>query len=321
VAIQLPARKRKVVGLDFTGNKLVGVIAQQSANITQPLQAFELDCIIENTASFKIPPYVVEQLQDIVKQHKLHGRQAVLSVPNHQTMVRYLDLPSVPKSALRQAVQIEIGTTIHLPFEDPVYDVVPVPSINSNYESLNGTGSCCLIVSPQSVITEMSELVKQAGLLPEAVELKSFAFLRAAEVTPKSREELTIVAHVREEEISLSIFIGAYLYFFRSMDMGISYTISDEKQIQSIIADIVYEMNRVVSFFNFNLASIDRQIGEMYLYSSHPCQSFICAELEQQLGTRVNSIEESEFLNTAGLQDGSEAMVALGLAMKRGQGT
>ncbi len=316
MTILLPSRKKKIVGLDFLNNKVIGVVASHVSNRVQPLQVFEMDCTFDDVTDFQFSPGILEQLLDLVKRFKLRGKQVVLSVPDHQIIVRYLDMPSVPIGALRQAVQVELGATIHLPFEDPAFDVVLIPPINASDDC--GTGGCCLIAAPRLVIANMTNLAKQAGLIPTAVDIKPLAILRANGIVPRNREELTLVAHVSEEEVSLSIFIGSYLYFFRNMDMGIPNDVSDASQIQSLVTDIVYEMNRVISFFNFNLAAIERPLGCMYLYATHPYRTAICTEMEQQMSIPIFVIQQSELLVETGHQD-LEAMVALGLAMKRGQ--
>ncbi len=319
VTLRFSSQKKRVVGLDFFNDKIMGIVAEHSSHDVQPCHAFQIDCTYEENSDFNLSSDILNRLQVVVTRLKLRGRPVVLSVPNQHVLVRYLNMPNVPQKALRQAVQVEIGTTIHLPFEDPVFDVIPVPAIDSIEHTSEEMEGCCLVVSPRSVISNMTILAKQAGLIPIAVDMKPLALMRAAKSEPLPSEGLTLLACVREEETALSIFIGPYLYFFRNMDMGIRHDVLDEVQIQSSVSDIVYEVNRVINFFNFNLAETERPLAHLYLYGAHPCRDFIAHEIGQQIGVPASLIWENEFLSGFGHQN-SEAMIALGLAMKRGQG-
>ncbi|GMA51869.1 hypothetical protein GCM10025857_32260 [Alicyclobacillus contaminans] len=236
-------------------------------------------------------------------------------MPNDQVIVRYLQMPVVPETALRQAIEVELGVTIHLPFEDPVFDVKRVPGIGAMEAEADQMG-VCLIAAPKAVIAERIGLVRAVGLNPVAVDIQPLALIRVGNIKPRDPSELMILVQLDDEELALSIFVGSHLYFVRTMEMGIGREVDDPMLLKSAAEDIVYEMNRVVNFFNFNLGEVERPVGVVYVHTLHPKKHFIIEQLNQQLSTEVNLIE----LGVVGqMNDVSpEAFMALGLSMRRG---
>jgi Tfp pilus assembly PilM family ATPase len=60
------------------------------------------------------------------KTKKVH-----LLVPSQQALVRFLNLPDLPKNKLRKAVDFELRQYVRLPFEDPLYDFVRIETDTS----------------------------------------------------------------------------------------------------------------------------------------------------------------------------------------------
>jgi len=89
-----------------------------------PKQAIQDGKIVE-------PQEVVRALQTAKARLSKRVKRANICLPSQNVMVRFMKFPDIPLKELRQVIDFEIKHTIHLPFEDPVYDFVKLTGHNN----------------------------------------------------------------------------------------------------------------------------------------------------------------------------------------------
>ncbi|SDC46858.1 Tfp pilus assembly protein, ATPase PilM [Paenibacillus sp. UNCCL117] len=77
------------------------------------------------------PQEVVRTLQTAKARLSKRANRANICLPSQNVMVRFMKFPDIPLKELRQVIDFEIKHTIHLPFEDPVYDFVKLTGHNN----------------------------------------------------------------------------------------------------------------------------------------------------------------------------------------------
>jgi Tfp pilus assembly PilM family ATPase len=251
----------------------------------------------------------LDTLTKFVKVNRLQGSPVSLSLPNDKVVVRYMQLPDLPVKALRQTVEVELGTSIHLPFDDPVYDVVPVPCINQR-ELQSGYRNMCLISAPSVEVEHAIAMAQGAGLRPTGIDVTPMAILRCSGTSVIESDGLTCLIQVSRSEMVFSIFIGDALYFFRSVEMASELDVPAVEEGQWM-HDVAFELERVINFFNFNLSDREREVDRVLLHAQDCDRQTLCQVLSQRLQRDVTVLVASAENTCEG-----PFMTAVGLALK-----
>jgi type IV pilus assembly protein PilM len=68
---------------------------------------------------------IIQECQD---EWKIHKRNVRFTVPDPLVIIRKVAIPAdVVDDEVKNYIYLELGSSIHLPFEDPVFDVRPLP--------------------------------------------------------------------------------------------------------------------------------------------------------------------------------------------------
>ncbi len=273
VGIAISRDRLAIIAGRLTGSNLILLDANSSFFTTN--ESNNMDANVMSSA----------ELQAFILRNRVRNWPAIISIPNDRVIVRYMKMPVVPDEALRQMVSIEIGNTIHLPFEDPVFDVISVKPLSELEE---GMQSIVLIAAPKNLILEMVDIVKNVGLKPIAIDLEPIALWRYARRNLIDLAGLTVLIDLREQLISFSIFLDDSLYFLREVDGDFTFDLTNsEGNIATIINDINYELNRVMNFFNFSLAGTTLSANQILLYTYFEDAIDVANALANQLGITV----------------------------------
>src|SRR5690606_27665045 len=78
----------------------------------------------------------------------------------------------VESDKLLEYVQMELGHSIHIPFEDPLIDV---------YDHVEGDGHAVMYAAPSEEINKMTGLFLDINMQPEVADIRSLCNLRLLE--------------------------------------------------------------------------------------------------------------------------------------------
>lgn len=204
-----------------------------------------------------------------IKGNGLLGAKTVIGLANHQFIVRYVTVPTVPDQYLRSLIQNELGHSIHLPFEDALFDAVAVPPLTEIDPKMT---TVCLIAAPREYVDQSVELAKQAQLQPVAVDIPPLALYRFASLGYEKACFYTLI-HVEMSEMSISIFRQGFLYFYRNLElMWDERYDSSSEQFASML---VSEIERMINFFLMSFSGISLQKNVYLLYSQFTMHEFL----------------------------------------------
>lgn len=104
-------------------------------------------------------------------------RKVVLGVANQKVVVRQIDLPWMPVNELRASLKFQVQDYIPMPVEEAVLDFHVLEEIT---DDKGARALRVLLVAAVRPMVDMAiEAVRRAGLTVQAVDLTSFAVLRA----------------------------------------------------------------------------------------------------------------------------------------------
>ncbi|MGZ4121584.1 MAG: type IV pilus biogenesis protein PilM [Tumebacillaceae bacterium] len=289
---------------------------------------------------------LAELLKETLRSAKIRSKTTHLVVPSQYVVIRQLQLPDLPKKQLSKVIDFELQNSIHLPFEDPIYDFVKLGKVNREQPLEDGEESdvdeceVTLIASSQSAIDPVVEAAKRAGLKPVSVDIRALALERAYRRFAETDDQRTILfVDVAESSTDLHIFSGETLKFTRNIPMLLEqYKIEEERikpfdvleileyfqentNFRSYTEDLSYEIERSVNFFRYTLNNRDEALSEIVLTGLMPKSGIFAAYLQERLPDMKVSVmpfaglELSEHVQESDF-DPYEFAIPVGLALK-----
>lgn len=288
-------------------------------------------------------------LRDTMRAHHIRCKKTHLVVPSQFVLIRQLQLPDLPKKQLCKVIDFELQNSIHLPFEDPVYDFVKLgpahhhevaATIEEGFSQPHPEAEVTLIASSRSAVDPVVAAATKAGLKPVSVDIRALALARAyhkfgADVGQKT----TMFVDVGESSTDLHIFSGRTLKFTRNIPMLLeSYKVNRQldKPMQalemvtyfqentnygSFTQDLAYEIERSVNFFTYTLNNREEAISRIVLSGLLPESGVFAHYLQERLPEMVVEVMPFQQLNlSASLQAEPvnlyEYAIPIGLALK-----
>ncbi|CAM3747558.1 type IV pilus biogenesis protein PilM [Mesobacillus zeae] len=112
-------------------------------------------------------------LDECIQDWRIPGRKVRFTVPDSLVVIRKAAVPTdVKDDELYGYLYLEFGSSIHLPFEEPVFDTVSLPNPNGNKEVL-------LFAAPEKYVQEYANLLKSAKLKPVSADIFHTGTLQA----------------------------------------------------------------------------------------------------------------------------------------------
>ncbi|MBA2173445.1 pilus assembly protein PilM [Halobacillus locisalis] len=215
------------------------------------------DGIIQHIRRFEM---VVE---DIVAKHRLKNAPLFFCVPDSSVILRHLSVPSeVEDDAIKGYLYQQLGETIHLPFEQPVFDYVKMSDDDREKEVF-------VVAYPQDKIQQMEESFVVSNLKPQAADLSSLSVYRVYEkLTFTTEDEHLLVVEWNIDGISLTAFHNGVPQFSRQMKSSLatnewkSFSADGKHQlhwtgeiadIEGYVTDQLGELTRILNFYQFSV--------------------------------------------------------------------
>jgi type IV pilus assembly protein PilM len=169
----------RVVGLD------IGTSGVRAAELTLGKGAATL----ERFGQVALPPgavrdgevadsqAVAEAIRQLWAQAKFSTKKVVVGVANQKVVVRQVDLPWMPNNELKKALAFQVQDYVPMPVDQAILDYHPLE------EFTNDSGArmlrVLLVAAARDMVGSAIDAVHAAGLVPQMVDLTSFAVLRS----------------------------------------------------------------------------------------------------------------------------------------------
>ncbi|WP_077214134.1 type IV pilus biogenesis protein PilM [Bacillus dakarensis] len=202
---------------------------------------------------------VESSLEDAVKNGKL-TKQVHLAIPTQSILIRKItSLPDIAEPELAKLLQFQVGESIHLPFENPIYDFVKIGSIGPKTldpkigleeeeelslddlakgieENIEGPKSeVLLFATSQSLSKDLMDVCTDAALKPLTAEIRALALQRLLSyVHPHWLKETDMIIDVSEDSVDIHIFKDGIVVFSRMMSINqIDYLLAPDNKQES----------------------------------------------------------------------------------------
>lgn len=147
-----------------------------------------------------------------VKKEGLRGSQVSLSIPPSQIIIRKMTIPSTNRKQLDQLVRLEVETGLHLPFDNAVYDYIVTDTDESSTQLL-------VFAAPGGLIDSYIELLHEAGLKVQNIEISATALARAVVLRENMTFSDTMLIHLDRTMLDVYLFHGGHPLFLRTINL------------------------------------------------------------------------------------------------------
>ncbi|WP_404428858.1 type IV pilus biogenesis protein PilM [Sutcliffiella horikoshii] len=264
-------------------------------------------------------------LEECVEDWGLKRKHVRFVVPDQYVVTRKLTIPSnIMDDEIIGHLYLELGSTIHLPFEDPVFDVHVLHRSEKT--------ELVLFASPEEVVTQMSNLLEESKLKPAAADVSALCLYRLYyEFGQRNEQDHLLVVHFDVSCITLSIFVNHVPVFMRTVafpqdmkvwEVSVTNTqlewAGDIVQFNVFLEDFIVEVERIMNFFRYSLNQGNEEINRVLLHGDHPNFPLILSKLREKISVKVDTFEQDVYTQDQETVD-PKYYYSLGLALKEVQ--
>ena len=209
---------KQCIGLDIGSSSVKAVQLRKTRN-GYALQAFGVQPLVPQTivdGTIMDQTAVVEAIRALWSRLKLRGKDVAIAIAGHSVIIKKIAVPAMKPDEL--AANIKTEAEHHIPFgKDDVeldYHVV-------NPQNSSGQTELLLVAAKREVVADYVQVVKDANLIPQVVDVAAFAsqngFEANYQVDPK---ETIVLVNVGAAISNLNIIRGGSSLFTRDVTIG-----------------------------------------------------------------------------------------------------
>ena len=265
-------------------------------------------------------------MEEIVTVHKLKGRTLSFCIPDSLVIVRKVPIPDeVLDDEILGYFYMQLGESIHLPFDDPILEAVPINGFEENREAI-------LIASKESVINEFSTVFREASLKPVVADLSLLSIYRTYYHTGMANsDDHLLLIQIGLDYMLLSVFHQHQPIFVRHYPIEF-----DEGEVEmarsrfgveyftwlggydSVIRkskDMNSEIERFLSYYRYNFTH-EQRITKIIVTGDHPCMNIFYQELTKSIEIEMIPFIDPLFQTKNGINIPAVYTDCIGLALK-----
>ncbi|GED13310.1 type IV pilus biogenesis protein PilM [Aneurinibacillus migulanus] len=253
------------------------------------------------------------RLADGSKREELKGKRAVISIPSSSLFIRKLLIPPVPEKEVRMLLEVELETTVHVPFARPYFDYYKLGSIVEN-EDEEPQDQYLVVAAPGDLIDQYMDLFDFLQIELVAAEIEPLALYRMLENYAEVTEEDFMIVQLGMHSVNVSFFKGEIPEFVRNIPIDLtSYNISlNERNLQSaslfqymkdrgvfegFARDLMRELERVLTFYEFTIKNDGTRVQKIYLTGDFPNTERMMEILQQNVEHAEVTRFPTEYIN------------------------
>ncbi|HAN32192.1 MAG TPA: pilus assembly protein PilM [Myxococcales bacterium] len=261
-------------------------------------------------------PNLSDRIQEIFKLNKVRHRKAAVSLSGHSVIIKKISLPEMTEDELEDSIQWEAEQYIPFDIKDVFVDAEIV-----NPNAGQGQMDVLLVAAKKAIIEELSEVVRDARVDPQIVDVDAFALYNAFELSYDVPLDDTIaLINVGAATININVIAGGLSAFTRDITIGgnmlteeiskqfavpweeaehmktssettlsMSGVLREVQRISHRISDnLVSEIQRSLDFFA--ATSMNARISTIYLCGGAALQTGLVSALETRIGAEVKAL-------------------------------
>lgn len=266
-------------------------------------------------------------LEECISDWKLRGKRALFTVPDPFVVVRRVEVDGhVPDYEVKGHLYLELGETLHLPFDEPIFDTSIIGQTDEKKDVL-------LVGAPENLVNDYKELLQEVKLKPIAADLTALSFYRFLyHVDLVNRDDHLLTLQLTVDSMNITIFHKHVPIFTRhvrlNLDGGIwdinrdielgdqLYWNGEEESVQTQLTDALSELDRVMSFYRFSLTKGKDQVTKLSITGDHPHLDRFIQSCKNTFNLGIHNLHNVELIAKNGQAIPTRYHELIGLSLK-----
>lgn len=252
----------------------------------------------------------LEQVKLWIDKHGLSGSRAHLAAPTSQSFIRLIQIPKVKRKQLRRVTDLEVESSIRLPFEDPIIDYHWFEDAGETSDTI----PAFVAAVPSPIIVEMVSALEQAGLNIISVDLETIALMRIIQHLELLNKDNVMVLNFKPKEAEVYLYNRGIPDFVRSFPLE---PMTEDGLASWRYGEIVSSVSRIMNFYENTLHEGTEQVQDIMITGNAPDKALILDRLAESYNhLNLSKVDLSVYFGDNEPANRDSYAVALGLAMK-----
>lgn len=262
-------------------------------------------------------------LEECVEDWKIKGQNVRFLVPDQYVVIRKIQIPNdIPDEEIKGYLYLELGASIHLPFEEPVLDVSLLGIAGDKKEVL-------LFAAPEDTVLDYSDVLEEVKLKPIAADISPLSIFRLYAVLDLANpKDHLMVIQYDLQSVNVSLFHEYKPVFMRYLTMDLHFPswkrdkegkyawTGEPDDLIGQMEDIYTEIDRIMNFYRFSLQQGKAEVTRILLTGDHPKYQDIYKRLTDMTEIPVDTLDQDLIVDVDGHKLDRSFHLALGLALK-----
>ncbi|MFD1927291.1 type IV pilus biogenesis protein PilM [Sporosarcina siberiensis] len=265
-------------------------------------------------------------LKEITKAWNITKYDLRFFVPDHAVMMRVFNHPKeTPLVGLKAYVEMELGRTIHLPFENPLIDV---------YNHKGNEEESVIFAAPAEESIKLIQLYEDVQLQPTVLDVRALSNIRFLNSTSQFEPARTyLIVDLSMNAVSISIYTDGNVEFLRYQpsehpNRNWRYgTIKNGENVYTYNGDVeqyrieinaqIYEIERILNFYKFSLNKGEKSVDEIIIMGYNPEIRYFSEQIKIIIDLPLTVIDDA-YVQKRYPQFNAKYVALIGLALKGG---
>ncbi|MCD4670169.1 MAG: pilus assembly protein PilM, partial [Actinomycetia bacterium] len=164
------------VGIDISSNKItvVELLGARKGAMIKNAARFEISAEAIQKGELQDPVVLSRGLREAWKKYRISGRTVFIGLSNLKAIIKEVELPLVSDDEISNSLKYQINDFIPIPKDNILYDYYILDKTESSSRIM-------LVGAMKSMILNVIEAIKGAGLIASAIDLNCFSLFRTIE--------------------------------------------------------------------------------------------------------------------------------------------
>ncbi|GEN51918.1 type IV pilus biogenesis protein PilM [Halobacillus faecis] len=289
---------------------------------------------IDDTGEIVLPPHIMEDgkikdsrelariVENFIEGKGWSNKSLYFTVPDHSVVVRPYEVPvHVKNDEIKGFLYMQLGETLHLPFDDPAFDF-SVMSENEEKKKL------LLFAFPEEQIRMLDQVFSDAKLKTKAADISALSIYRLYEYLDLTSEgEHLLIIDWNLDGCVLTVFNEHVPAFINHTRSPLSMTLwkrengryvwqgDDGGGPTEFTYDQLNEVERIMDFYKFSVMNGEASVSKVLLTGDWP-ENGLVRELLEERGIQVAALKDADVFLNSDQPASVEYMDAIGLSIK-----
>lgn len=271
----------------------------------------------------------LRQLKKLAQEKGISALPVNIGVSGESVIVRYIDLPKMSKEEVGQALKYEAQQYIPFKMEEVIFDYHILTPLTS---SPSDRMKVFLVAAKKQTIREFVELIQQAGLKPNLIDVNSFSLINCFQFNgPKTKEgDVFALINLEFDLVNIDILQEQIPFFTRDISL-LEDVLSLRQQggeqrglfetMRPLLTNLIREIRVSIDYYE---SEFEKRVSVIYLSGEgarvSELISFFSSQLEREVSLwnpLQNLLVDSAQIDTGALKETSSMLaLACGLALR-----